>query len=105
MSLFAQCPASSMMSGLGNCMIETRDLKKIVERALLVGAYTEPNARGEAASLLEELEELVDTLGIPVVDRLLVHHREQHARLLIGSGKADEIVARVKEQNLDVIVF
>ena len=34
-----------------------------------------------------------------------MHHRENHARLLIGSGKADEIVAFVKEQNLDVIVF
>jgi GTPase len=86
-------------------MIETRELKRIVERAILVGAYTEPNGRDEATSLLAELEELVDTLGIPVVDRLLVHHREQHARLLIGSGKAEEIVARVKEQKLDVIIF
>jgi len=93
------------MLSLANCMIETRDLKKIVERALLVGAYTEASGRDEAVSLLAELEELVDTLGIPVVDRLLVYHREQHARLLIGSGKADEIVARVKEQKLDVIVF
>src|SRR6185295_11543079 len=86
-------------------MIETRELKRIVERAILVGAYTEPNGRDEASSLLAELEELVDTLGIPVVDRLLVHHREQHARLLIGTGKADEIVARVKEHQLDVIIF
>ena len=86
-------------------MIETRNLTKIVERALIVGAYTEATDREEATSLLEELEELVDTLGIPVADRLLVYHREQHARLLIGSGKAEEIVARVKEKNLDVIVF
>jgi GTP-binding protein HflX len=86
-------------------MIETRDFKKVVERALLVGSYTETSGREEATSLLEELEELVDTLGIPVIDRMLVYHREQHARLLIGTGKADEIVARVKEQALDVIVF
>jgi GTP-binding protein HflX len=86
-------------------MIETKEIKKTVERALLVGAYTEASARPQAESLLEELEELVDTLGIPVLDRMLVHHREQHARLLIGTGKADEIVARVKEQGLDVIVF
>ena len=86
-------------------MIEIKKTEKIVERALLVGAYTEANMRTEAASLLEELEELIKTLGIPVMDRLLVHHREQHARFLIGSGKADEIVARVKEHQLDVIVF
>jgi len=86
-------------------MIKTKEKEKMVERALLVGAYIDVNARSEAASLLEELGELVDTLGIPIIDRMLVHHREQHARLLLGTGKADEIVARVKEQGLDVIVF
>jgi GTP-binding protein HflX len=86
-------------------MIDIKEKEKMVERALLVGAYTEVNARTEAASLLEELEELVKTLGIPVMDRLLVYHREQHARFLIGSGKAEEIVARVKEHQLDVIIF
>ena len=77
----------------------------MVERALLVGAYHEASKRDETQSLLEELEELVNTLGVPVIDRMLVHHREQHARLLIGTGKADEIVARAKEQRCDVIVF
>ncbi len=77
----------------------------MVERALLVGAYHEAGKRDETQSLLEELEELVDTLGVPVIDRMLVHTREQHARLLIGTGKADEIVARAKEQRCDVIVF
>jgi GTP-binding protein HflX len=86
-------------------MIDTKENKKIVQRALLVGAYLKAEGRGEATSLLEELEELVDTLGIPVIDRMLVHHREQHARLLIGTGKADEIVALVKEHGLDVVVF
>ena len=86
-------------------MIDIKAKEKMVERALLVGAYTEASARTEAASLLEELEELVKTLGIPGMDRLLVHHREQHARLLLGTGKAEEIVARVKEQQLDVIIF
>jgi GTP-binding protein HflX len=86
-------------------MIETKETDKMVKRAMLVGAYTESAAKTEAASLLEELEELVDTLGIPVIERRLVHHRENHAHLLIGSGKADELVACVKENKLDVIVF
>ena len=77
----------------------------MVQRALLVGSYVKAEDRDETASLLEELEELVDTLGVPVFDRMLVHAREQHARLLIGTGKADEIVARAKAQNLDVIIF
>jgi len=86
-------------------MIDIKEKEKMVERALLVGAYTDTNGRPEATSLLEELEELVKTLGIPIKDRLLVYHREQHARLLIGTGKADEIVKRVKDQGLDVIIF
>lgn len=77
----------------------------MVERALLVGAYTEAAQRNEAESLLEELHQLVDTLAIPVLDLLLVHHREQHPRFLIGSGKANEIVSRIREQKIDVLVF
>lgn len=74
-------------------------------RALLVGAYTEAGGKEEAASLLEELEELVDTLGIPVVERRLVYHREPHAKYLVGSGKAEELAALIKEQALDVLIF
>ena len=59
----------------------------------------------DAQSLLEELEELVATLGIPVVERKLVFHRENHARYLIGSGKAQEIVDCAKEHECDVLIF
>ncbi len=85
-------------------MFDTKESKR-VERALLVGAYTQPEDKAEAQSLLEELEELVDTLGIPVIERRLVHHRETHARYLLGSGKAEELVALAKEHKLDVIIF
>lgn len=77
----------------------------MVQRALLVGAFTESSKKEETASLLLELEELVATLGVPVLDRMLVQHREMHARYLIGSGKAEEIVARAKANDLDVIIF
>ncbi|MEA3211138.1 MAG: GTPase [Chthoniobacter sp.] len=86
-------------------MFEIKEREKMVERALLVGAYTEAPAKYEAASLLEELEDLVETLGIPVIDRMLVYHREQHPRHLIGSGKAEEIAARAKAAGIDVIIF
>ena len=86
-------------------LFDTTEIGKRVERALLVGAYLDTNTKTEAASLLAELEELVTTLGIPIIDRMLVHHREQHPKYLIGSGKAEEIVARGKELGADVIVF
>src|ERR1700677_3999495 len=86
-------------------MFEIKDKPKMVQRALLVSAYIKAEEKPEASSLLEELEELVDTLGIPVVDRMLIHHRENNAKLLLGTGKADEIAALVKEKKIDVIIF
>jgi len=86
-------------------MIQNDEQSKMVKRALLVGAFMDAAGKSEAVSLLAELEELVDTLGVPVLDRMLVHHREMHARYLVGSGKAEEIVARAKDNGFDVIIF
>jgi len=86
-------------------MFEIKAREKMVERALLIGAYINPSRKADARGLLEELEELVNTLGIPVVDRMLVSHRESHARYLIGTGKAREIADLVKKRECDVIIF
>lgn len=74
-------------------------------RALLIGAYTESADKSSSSSLLDELEELTSTLGIPVADKLLLHIRDTHPRFLIGSGKAEEIAARVQEAKLDIVIF
>ena len=47
----------------------------------------------EAASLLEELRELVDTLGIPVSESILVNVKESNRKYLTGSGKCTGSVA------------
>lgn len=86
-------------------MFEIKAREKLVERAFLIGAYVEQTAKAEAQSLLDELDELVRTLGIPVIERRLVHHREAHARYLIGSGKAEELTAAIKGRECDVVVF
>ncbi|MGC1480167.1 MAG: GTPase HflX [Chthoniobacterales bacterium] len=86
-------------------MFEIKAREKMVERALLVGAYTDASAREEAEDLLAELEELVRTLGIPVIDRMVVHHREAHARYLVGTGKAEEINLHLAACDGDVIIF
>lgn len=86
-------------------MFEIKPRDKIVERALLVGAYVDPADKADAQDLLDELGELVRTLGIPIVDRMLVHMRETQARFLLGSGKAQEICDHLKAKNCDVIIF
>lgn len=77
----------------------------MVERALLVGAYFDRRERDEAASLLEELRELVTTLGVPVVEAQLVYVSEGNLKYLTGKGKAHELMARAQELECDVIIF
>ncbi len=86
-------------------MFEIKEKPKMVEKAVLVSAYVGREREAEAASLLEELEELVNTLGIPVANRVLVSHREPHARYLLGSGKAEEIAELVRQEGYDVLIF
>jgi len=86
-------------------MFEINPRDKIVERALLVGAYSAQTEREDAGDLLNELGELTRTLGIPVIEQQLVYNREPQARFLLGSGKAEEICERASELKCDVIIF
>jgi len=86
-------------------MFEINPRDKIVARALLVGAHTVGESRGDAEDLLNELGELVRTLGVPIAEKQLVQIREPQARLFIGSGKADELCERARELGCDVIIF
>jgi GTP-binding protein HflX len=86
-------------------MFEIKDKPKQVEKALLVGVYTEPSERAETESLLQELGALVDTLGLQIAERLAVRVPQASPRYFVGSGKAEEIAARALELGVDVIVF
>lgn len=86
-------------------MFEIKPRDKIVERALLVGAHTVGESREDAEDLLNELGELVRTLGVPIAEKQLVQIREPQARLFVGSGKAEELCERARELGCDVIIF
>ncbi|MEO6246346.1 MAG: GTPase HflX [Opitutaceae bacterium] len=76
-----------------------------LNRALLVGVQTSDMKDGEAAELLIELKELVENLRIVVARSELVNLRRATPSLLLGSGKAQEIVDLAKAEGADVIVF
>ena len=59
----------------------------------------------EASSLLQELQELVETLGIGIVDSSLIRVRENFPSHLVGKGKMAEIIEKSKELNCDCIIF
>lgn len=76
-----------------------------LQRAFLVGVQTAEMAAGEGAELLSELKELVENLRIEVARSTLVHLRRPNPALLLGSGKAEELVALARADGADVIVF
>ena len=86
-------------------MFEIKQKPKQAERALLVSVYKGAAQKEESESLLIELNSLVDTLEIPVLDSLLVRVQEPNPRYFVGSGKAEEIFEHAKQLEADVIVF
>jgi GTPase len=86
-------------------MFEVREKPDMIERALLVRFYFDAREAVESESLLEELGELVKTLGVEVVESVLYRSREMHKKFLCGTGKADEMVALAKAHECDVIVI
>jgi GTP-binding protein HflX len=86
-------------------MFEVRQKPEMVERALLVRFYFDPREATESESLLEELGELVKTLGIEVIEAVLPRCREMHKKFLCGTGKAAEIAELARAHECDVIVI
>jgi GTP-binding protein HflX len=86
-------------------MIDIQEKPRMVERAFLVGVYRKGDSEKIAENLLEELHELVTTLGIGIVGSQVIEVREWKAKLLMGTGKAEEILGQVKELDADCVVF
>lgn len=86
-------------------MIAVVERPKAATRALLVGAWWKPQTPEEARSLLDELAELVDTLGLTISGNVLAKIDRPQASYLIGSGKAQEIVMQARAEGADVIIF
>jgi GTP-binding protein HflX len=86
-------------------MFDIREKPKMVERAFLAGAYFDRREAARAADLMEELKELVGTLGIEVVGAELAFVREVTPRFLFGSGKAAELMETARQLQADCIVI
>ena len=86
-------------------MFEVREKPEMVERALLIRICSNRREADEAESLLEELGELVSTLGIEVVESVLVFTRALHKKFLCGTGKAQEMVDLAHAHECDVMIF
>lgn len=74
------------------------------ERAILVG-IDRGNPDWPLEESLAELERLTTTAGAEVVYTMAQKLDAPNARTFIGSGKADELAARVKELEADVVIL
>lgn len=77
----------------------------MVERAFLIGVYFDRADEERAQSLLEELTELVTTLGIGIVGKQCIFVRNRNKRYLTGTGKADEMIDEALSLESDCIIF
>lgn len=76
-----------------------------VERAFLIGVQTPEMPVGEGRELLTELVELVENLGYKIAGEVLVSLRSATPATLLGTGKAEELIAKAKEVGAQLIVF
>jgi len=86
-------------------VFEVREKPKRVERAFLVSVVRRKEEQDQAESLLEELAELTDNLGIKVMGRVIARARRAYARFTLGKGKVQEIIDLAQASGCDVIVF
>ena len=77
----------------------------MVERAMLIGITLPGEDNVTTRSLLDELRELVTTLGIGIQHEVQLSIRKPQAKFLLGTGKAKEMIEQAKAHNCDVIVF
>ena len=71
----------------------------------MVSVVRHKEEEARAFSLLDELKELVENLGIEVIGSNLARARKTYPKFLLGKGKVQEILELAQASNCDVIVF
>ena len=86
-------------------MFEVQEKPKLVERAFIVGVEYPDDEHDQIDLLLNELNDLVETLEIKVCGRVIVRIKNPRAKFLLGPGKAKEIIQLARRHRCDCIVF
>ena len=86
-------------------MIDIVEKPQKVERAYLVGIQHQNQTEDQAMELLDELEELTDTFGVPTVGKKIIRLSKMQARFMCGTGKVAEVIEECREVDADVIIF
>ena len=93
------------MSDIEKVEQQSRSTFENINKALLVGVYKSGVKNSDCEDHLEELAELAKTLGVKETKTIICPIKMFRAATYIGSGKIEEIAARVEEEKFDVIIF
>lgn len=86
-------------------MFEVQEKPILVERAFIVGIEYPDDEHDQIDLLLDELNDLVETLGIKVCSREIIRIRTPRAKFLLGPGKVREVIQLARKYKCDCIVF
>lgn len=93
----------SLETELAQTSGEAAHTESSYERALLVSVTAAP--KRAAIDALDELEELVLSSGIQVVDKILQQRKAIDSKFLLGSGKLKELTILALQKGATLIVF
>lgn len=76
-----------------------------IEKAILVGVITPTSSRWDVEDSLNELEQLADTAGAVVSDRVTQSLAKINPATYVGRGKVDELKQLVMTRKSDLVIF
>src|SRR5690606_19208305 len=86
-------------------MAENIETANIRERAVLIGLITRDETVEQVEDYLDELAFLAETAGIVAVKSFTQKLDLPDSKTFIGKGKAEEVLAYIKEKEIDVVIF
>ncbi|PIE86380.1 MAG: GTPase HflX [Bacteroidia bacterium] len=86
-------------------MREFIETQKKVEKAILIGIINQQQSEKEVDEYLQELAFLTETAGANPVKKFTQKLMQPDRRTFVGSGKLNEIVRYVKENEIDLLIF
>ena len=87
----------------GFYMIEKKDI--VLEKVALVGIITQDQDQEKSKEYLDELEFLTYTAGGSVVKRFTQKMNIPNSKTFIGSGKMNEVMQYVKDNEIGTVIF
>lgn len=86
-------------------MAKLYDTSPETEKAVLVGVFLKGEDRDEALELLDELEQLANTAGAEVIDKIYQELPAFNPATLMGKGKLQEIKELAAAEDIHLVIF